>query len=249
MQSTGDHTTMMGLHDVSDALSQPGCPVCRLKTESTDRYLDSLLWEGVNDPARRAGIRQAHGFCQLHAWRLARPGSALGVAVITQDVLRSIAASLENNPYQPLPWWSLRRMQETLARQQPAAATAGLVAHLIPQAQCPACIWAEKMERTYLDVLLENLVGQDGLLARYETSDGLCLPHFRLALTLTRDKDAFETLVSAQQAIWQRLIDDLGEFIRKSDHRFRDESWGREADAWLRALTALVGAPPFRKEP
>jgi hypothetical protein len=84
------------------------------------------------------------------------------------------------------------------------------------------------------------------LLAAYESSDGLCLPHFRQALTQVRDGRVFEALVNAQRAIWGRLVGQLGEFIRKSDHRFRGESWGEERDAWLRAIAALAGARPDR---
>jgi hypothetical protein len=40
------------------------------------------------------------------------------------------------------------------------------------------------------------------------------------------------------------LVDHLDEFIRKSDYRFRDEAWGEERDAWLRAIAALVGTQP-----
>ncbi len=38
-----------------------------------------------------------------------------------------------------------------------------------------------------------------------------------------------------------RRLAELDEFIRKNDYRFRDEPWGQERDAWLRALNALAG--------
>ncbi len=100
------------------------------------------------------------------------------------------------------------------------------------------------MEGIYLRTLLSNLLGEDDLLAAYEASDGLCLPHFHQALTLVRSRNIFEALVSAQHAIWERLVTHLSEFVRKSDHRFRGEPWGEESDAWLRAIAALAGARP-----
>jgi hypothetical protein len=56
------------------------------------------------------------------------------------------------------------------------------------------------MERVFLSTLIENLLGEDGLLAAFESSDGLCLPHFRRALTQVRDKAVFEALVDTQRA-------------------------------------------------
>ncbi|HUX78049.1 MAG TPA: DUF6062 family protein [Anaerolineae bacterium] len=233
----------MSFYDLRDALAQPGCAVCRLKADAVDRFLDGLLWESVNDPGRRREIRQARGFCHRHAWSLVRVSASLGVAIITRDVLQSALAATESATFQATSPWSMRRVREALDPRQPAAAaTAELVARLEPQAACPACVWAEKMEGVYLSEFVNHLLGQDGLLADYESSDGLCLPHFRQALARVRDERVFEALVNAQRSIWERLIAHLSEFIRKSDHRFHNETWGEERDAWLRAIAALAGA-------
>jgi hypothetical protein len=232
----------MSFYDLRDALALPGCVVCRLKAKATDHYLESLLWENVNDPGVRHSIRQARGFCNQHAWELVRYDSAsLGVAIIMQDVLQSVLEAMEDARFQALPVLSLRRTQEALDPKQPAAATAELVAHLAPQARCPACVEAETMEDIYLNTLVENLLGEDGLLAAYQASDGLCLPHFRQALTRVRDEAVFDALVKAQRAIWERLVGHLSEVLRKSDYRFRDEPRGEESGAWLRAITAVSG--------
>ena len=234
----------MSFFDLRDALAQPGCAVCRLKADSADRFLDGLLYESVNDPGIRREVSQARGFCYLHAWGLVRAGRSLGVAILLRDVLRSTLADLERTPFRAPALLSVRRVQEALDTRQPAAATAELVARLEPQAPCPACVWAEKMEGIYVEGLLKHLLGQEGLLAAYESSDGLCLPHLRRALAHMRDERAFEALVAAQRAIWERLAGDLSEFIRKNDHRFHHEPWGEERDAWLRAVAALAGARP-----
>ena len=228
-------------YDLRDALAQPGCAVCRLKARAGDQYLASLLWENVNDPDLRQEIRQARGFCHPHTWGLARRrGASLGTAIIVHDVLQSVLRALEGAGFQALPAVSLRRAQESWDPRQPAAATAEVVAQLA-QGQCLACAQEEKMEDIYLSTLLETLVGKDGLLAAYRASDGLCLPHFCQALARLRDKATFEALLEAQRAIWLQLLAHLGESIRKSDYRFRDEPRGEESGAWLRALAALVG--------
>ena len=234
------HST--GFYDLQEALAQPDCAVCRLKGMATERYLDRLLWESVNDPGLRHDIRHAQGFCREHAWAMVSPGAALGVAIISHDVLKGLIGTLENARFGPLPALSLRRIREGLRRDEPAAATAELVARLVPQAECLACIHAREMEEGWVSTLVEHLLGEGGLLAAYEASAGLCLPHFRQALARVRDEAVFKALVDAQRRIWERLAGQLSERIRKSDFRFRDESWGEESDAWQRAVKA------FRKE-
>lgn len=229
-------------YDVHDALAQAGCAICRLKARAIERYLDALLWESVNDPGVRHQVRRARGFCYAHAWQLVRPAASLGVAILHRDVLQTLLDILQEARFQPPPLLSLQRAHEALAAGQPSAATAGLVSQLAPQAPCPACKQGEEMEAIYLDALLEELITEDGLLAAYEASAGLCLPHFRQALTRLRDEAIFRALVNAQRAIWQRLEADLSQFIRKNDARFRDEPWGDERDAWLRAIAALAGS-------
>jgi hypothetical protein len=230
-----------GFYDLRDALAEPECAICRLTAEAADQYLESLLWESVNDPEVRHDIRQAHGFCHEHSWRLARHRASLGATIITNDVLRDLLRVMEGAQFEALPILSLRRTQEALDPKQPAAATADVVAQLSPQQPCPVCVEAEKMERIYLNSLVENLVGEDGLLAAFQSSDGLCLPHLRQALTQVRDEAVFEALLEAQRVIWERLADHLSEIIRKADYRFQDEAPGEESGASLRAIAALAG--------
>jgi len=231
----------MSFYDLRDALAQPGCAVCRLRVDAADRFLENLLWESVNDPARRREIRQARGFCREHAWGLVRAGASLGVAIVMRDVLQSVLEVLEGASFEKGPSLSLRGLQETLGLKRPTAA-AEVVAQLEPPATCPACVWVEKVESVLLDTLVRSLTGEESLLAAYEASDGLCLPHFRRALARVRGEANFEALVSAQRLIWERLIGQLNESIRKSDYRFLGEDWEAEEGAWLRAITAIAGA-------
>jgi len=228
--------------ELREALAGTGCAMCRLAARAADRYLESLLWESVNDPGVRDAIRQARGFCHAHSKGLMRHGASLGVAIIARDVLKDVLEVLQKESgFQSLSSWSLRRFHETVVPGQPSAATAGTVAQLMPQVICPACAWVEQMERIYLGMLLDHLLDQDGLLADYRASDGLCLPHFCRALALVRDRATFDTLVDAQRFIWQALVDQLDEAVRKNDWRFRDEPKGEEMKAWLKALAALAG--------
>jgi hypothetical protein len=232
----------MSFYDLRDALAQPDCAVCRLAAKAGDQYLRDLVWENVNDPEVRHNIRQARGLCHEHAWALAEHRASLGATIIMHDVLQDVLQTMEGARFQTLPILSLRRTQEALDPKQPAAATAEAVAQLVPQQRCPVCVSVETMEKIYLSDLVENLLGEEGLMTEFQSSDGLCLSHFRGALAYVRDAETFEALLGAQRAIWERLVDHLSKIIRKSDHRFRDEEPGEERGASLRAVAALSGA-------
>lgn len=239
----------MSIHDLRDALAQPGCAICRLRDGAADDFVKSTLWESVNDPATRDKLRRAQGFCQKHAWSMVRYGSSLGAAIITRDLIEEAVKALAGAPYQRLPTLSLRRAREALNRSEPALSTAELVSRLEPQAPCPACLWAAHMEELYVKDLLHNLLGEEGLLEALGVSDGLCLPHLRQALALVRNESTFRALVEAQSTVWNRLVGELSEFIRKNDHRFlHEEMLVPERDAWLRAIAAVVGSRPESKK-
>jgi hypothetical protein len=59
---------------------------------------------------------------------------------------------------------------------------------------------------------------------------------------MPRDDATLDTLIDAQQSMWQELVEQLSEAIRKNDWRFRDEPQGDEMSAWLKAIAVLAGS-------
>lgn len=231
-QKPGRHTPFF---ELVDAQSMAGCPVCRLMYKATDRYLDGLIYEAVLDHDVRAKTKRSRGFCAAHTDMLSRrPGRALGVALIYRDIIRTIADNAEKahyveanvSPLQKL--WNRRRsnaeIAETLAGDQP----------------CPACTIGADAERMYIELLLAYL-DDDQLYRAYAAGEGLCLMHFLRALEGVTGEDVLQRLVQPQVARYRLMLRDLDEFIRKRDHRFREEKYGEEGDVWLRAMNAIVG--------
>jgi hypothetical protein len=208
----------MTYHDVSEALAQSGCCICRLADDAVRRYLGSLLWESVNDPGVREKLRGARGFCREHSWQVQSMGSPMSVAILWRDLLTQEVTEL-------------RRPGAELRRRRPA-----------PQRKCPACAQRDEAEQRFLETLLEHLeVG--GLRGEYTDSWGLCLPHIEGALR-SAPRQAYGFLVEAESEKLNRLLGELSEIIRKNDYRFRDEPWGAERDAWVRATGKLKGEKP-----
>ena len=231
-------------HEIREALAQPGCPFCRMLARSEDRYLDAILWEQVNDPGTRAELNEARGYCQQHAWVLVRPGAAVGVAILTRGILKTLLGVLDLTPVENTGKPFLHSLRRTPDRQHVSSATADLTTALSPQVPCPVCTHVQELELAYADTLLAHLERPGELAESYCASDGLCLAHFRRTLARAPSGTEGKALVAAQRSIWQRLYAELGEFIRKSDHRFRGETFGPERDAWRRALEAISGPQP-----
>jgi hypothetical protein len=51
------------------ALSRPGCPLCRVGAQSAMRYPRRVLHEGARNAATVARLERPRGFCRRPAWR------------------------------------------------------------------------------------------------------------------------------------------------------------------------------------
>jgi len=73
---------------LQEALTQPGCFLCRLEEDHGRRFLEGLFYEFVNDSTVRHKLL-AGGFCPDHARMLftLRP-SVLGIAIVLQNLLQ-----------------------------------------------------------------------------------------------------------------------------------------------------------------
>ena len=222
------------LDEIVTALAQPGCAFCRLLDDIADRLIDAILFESVNDVKVREELNAARGLCRRHAPLLVRTGSALGTATMMQGVLKVLLRQLDSGEAA-----SGSRLRGLLGG---AGGSRTLAATLSPQTPCPVCAQEATFGGHYADTLLRQARPGSTLLAAYEASDGLCLPHFRDVLA--RAGAAPTPLVAAQRAIWSRLNDELEEFLRKSDYRFQKEPFGAERDSWQRALSAISGQLP-----
>ena len=70
--------------DLAEALTMPGCPICRLSLRHVSRFLSSISYEYVNDPGVRAELCAARGYCAGHAGQFLRDThNGLGIAIIS----------------------------------------------------------------------------------------------------------------------------------------------------------------------
>ena len=239
-----------GLANLNHAMRQPGCPLCRLQREAEARYLENLLWENVNDPATREQWAAGLGFCSRHAWQLQRLearryGDGLGNAILYEDLLQRILPVLETLARPPAedPLSLYRRLGRFLPRFLDRGRALRGIPGLQGRQRCRVCRLGEETARAYAEWLIEGLAEAD-VRERYETSDGLCLPHLRMALSGARDRapQAVAWLASHAAQRLQRLLGNLQEYIRKHDWNHRHEPMSpEERRAWIRAVAFFAG--------
>jgi hypothetical protein len=227
-------------YNLLEACRKPGCPVCRLEQRSVERYLDNQFYENVNSTELRDWLRASLGFCYEHTWLAVdqRLGDALGFSIIYHDVINAILRRLEDRvPSRASRRWTavLTQLPEKMRKR-----VERMLYALTPQKRCPACQHRDEMTHMIISGLVKELETPemvDALLA----SDGLCLRHLKQALEHVKDVSVCERLLSIHREKLESLRVELTEFIRKNDYQFMAEGFGKEGNAWLRAVGMLLG--------
>lgn len=220
--------------DLVDALGRPGCAICRLSTRRADRFLGSYIYEHVNDVDLRATIREARGFCEVHAGHFLEKLDALAVAITYRDILNTLVRELEGAESHG------RDGADGLRARLRGLARGGSRRPRTP-ATCPVCEAERAAAGRALDVLTQH---GDQIAKALAEGDPFCLPHAREAL---RRRPGFGVLRDRQHRGWSALRDRLLEFIRKSDHNYRWDTLTDEERAAIvggvRAVTGIRARP------
>ncbi len=224
----------VGYHDLVADLRKTGCPACHGANRTVWRYLDSLLWEFVNDSDTRAHLWASQGFCREHSMTLlavaSKQAAGLGVAILYEDFLARVEDDLAH-----------------AAKPSRRGRRAGGPARRAP---CRACASANDRAANYLRVLARAGEGSAPWEGIRRPGRGLCLPHAMQGLELSSDDTQRQRIVEAFAIGAEELRGELAEFIRKHDYRFHAEGFGEaELSAPKRAVLRLIGEPPAGRPP
>lgn len=217
--------------ELQEMLQQPGCPICHVGRKVARGQLDALLYDSVTDKESREKLASSMGFCSAHSRELLSfPGERLGATIIEWALLREAQRRLKASAPSAGSSWRKR----LLGQDSAAAAAAD---------PCPVCTHQAEIEARSLRELLEHLVGD--LERPLAAAGGLCWPHLELAMRSASDASVHRALVSLHDQVWQGLIDQMAEFIRKRDYRFSQETISDEESAAVeRSIETLTGTYP-----
>jgi hypothetical protein len=218
-------------YDVLDALKHAHeCPLCELELEGLRRYVDNLLYEGVNDPGIRAELIQSKGYCARHANVLLSFRNGLGTAILYQDQVRVFLHLLD-----ALANASLRAASREVSRYA-------------QHAECRLCRYQRELREHQVSTLVKGLLHEE-MREAFQNCPGLCVPHFLLAVRAARSEPVLHFLAATERRKSRELLEDLETFHRKHDYRFSHEGFGREADSWWRAVRKIAGRHDGDKSP
>lgn len=237
-------------YELMDACKVRGCPICRLALHGVRHYLDSILYESINDPPTRIGIVASRGYCNDHSWQLRDMRAGLGAAILYRDVIRQVVSSIRERAVgEPLHVFSTRRRDSVLGRITAMVngdeVGSGKLSLADPHTACPACQVRERCEQMYLGLLLD-VTDDLEFLEAFRSTGGLCFVHIDQAAAWTHDEVALDRLLGIEVELLSALDVELGEFLRKHDYRFAREARGGEVDSWIRALAVVAGQPGIR---
>lgn len=193
--------------NLKEALERPGCPVCKLQAYWTEKQIETILYESVNDKFFRSRLAKTEGFCATHAWRIADFNSSLGSAILFRDRLDRLTQRLETK--------KIKRMK-------------GLQPCLLCQNEAEA-------EKRYLQVLA-GAFADPAFQEQFAASSGLCFPHLEAVLPMLSSSRRSE-LLSIQREKYSRLSQELEAYIAKFDYRSQDRNCSEEEkNRWKEAI-------------
>jgi hypothetical protein len=231
------------------------CPLCYLWTECEERYLKSILTnEVVMDPAFREKVVAARGFCNRHAHMLYRAihegdvEDGLGYALYMKDIIEKIIEQLSHLCTNLSNDSKLSKDRVLFHRKKGSVITLNdVIEHKTQRQQCPLCEHLWSMNQIYLHTLIQMMDDEDFRI-EFNSSKGLCLPHFVSAMQMvciSKLKNPIyvaQALIDAEMKRLQLIEHLLSEFIRKQSWDFRNEPSGQEGNANFLALNLLFGA-------
>ncbi|MCA1949567.1 MAG: DUF6062 family protein [Treponema sp.] len=180
--------------ELEKACQEEGCPLCRIVSDRTWRYLDNMLFEHISDRPFRAAHRAAGGFCREHSKNLSTFRDGLAVAILGRDILEDRIESFKKNKA-----WK-------------------------PKELCPVCAEQQRIENEYLSFLAETRGQSPEeleLQKKFTASEGLCAPHYEALLRLSKKIPLW--LKQFQEQKFEKLLERVNRFIDLSAYGKQDQ--------------------------
>ena len=224
--------------DLLDRLSRRGCAICGLLLRDENAYINSLLYEFVNDAGIQQAFRRGRGLCNQHSWLLTHHyGYSLGVSILFEAALDEVInlVESENQKFQST------KLETAVSGWFGDKGDDQLADKLEPEIPCPVCVSLREAENRYIGTFAQHWC-ESAFQSAYQQSQGLCLPHFRAALRQMSVAKERAQLADIQCAKWRTLKDELKQYQVKTAYNYVGEGFGAEANSWRRAVAGMTGS-------
>ncbi len=213
---------------LAEVFGPPGCPLCRLRGGTARRYLESILWESVNDRGFRARLSRCRGFCAAHVREAlevdrSQGGGPLGASILFGYMVRDRLAELDG------------------VGTKPGRGSGRALDAMRAGPRCPVCAEVAKTEATSIPRLLDRIA--DPAWAEAVSVAQLCLRDL-LALWTTADgrrTGAWPRVAEAQLARVTELLARLDGYAAHSAYNRLAEMTASERAAADEAAAFLSG--------
>jgi hypothetical protein len=238
------------LLDLRDALTRPGCPICQIRWKSASRYLDFLLYENVNDVDTRLNFWAGMGYCHEHTILLAETDRKNEEKPTGMNILYESLASVVKKAISEYPITRERSnpLREIFLHLSPGRFAAENPKNLTPKSTCRVCQIADDSAWLGLQTLMQCLQEPgEKVYTLYIKSDGICLPHLRMALEEFTERYPSAVMILKEHAVnhlqdWEQA---MGEYVRKNAWQNRHETiTDEEKLALQRTLAFFTGYSP-----
>jgi hypothetical protein len=240
--------------ELKSSLEEAGCPICGQKRRETQRSVAAYLSERLMDRGAREKLMGANGFCPQHLYMMVTQemrdsGDPLGANIIYEQLSGRTRKSLETWQQEELQssemvrWFQqtwrrlLKREKFPLSANQP----------------CPICFAVNThVERTLAALMEELNRGTEDITSLYRLGDGLCLVHFKQALSVLAVDFPAAAKFMVEDTLFrlEKQQNEMGEYIRKHNWSYRDEQLSLEEErAWRKTVAFYSGFPPDSFQP
>ncbi len=220
------------------------CPLCKMRIQSEDSYVDSMLGAAYMEPDCRVRTNEI-GFCTRHFELMYNRRNRLGLALMTHTHMQEVIKSMESILAGEMPKGGFLA---SLSRSKNSedSAPAKIRARI---GGCVICDDLNNALNRYAYTIAQLYFTHTEFKQLFDSSKGFCLPHLALVLEMAGKTLSAEQTKTFQKKVAEIELENLkrveGElewFTLKFDYRNTDKPWGNSKDAVERSINKLMGA-------
>jgi len=207
---------------IAQTLRGRGCPVCDWLAQKAFEALARLQYGLAHEESVQQRYAAGGGLCPRHTWQLASVASPYGLSRGLPRFLEEVGRRLEG-------------------LGAPGARRADSLLDLVQSGRdCPLCRLLRRIEESYVSGLVAFLEQPEGRKA-YEGSQGVCLRHLAILVEGFSCEEMKRWAVAHATRRLNEMAEDMRRYTAKRDAQRRADIGEDEKDAYLRALSRVVG--------